>query len=119
MTLAHIALAALLLWLGPQPAQAAAAERGLYQAKEQGLIGERADGLVGIVSAPGSTALNTLAKTINQSRLERYRQIASKRGLPLDAVQKLAGENLIDKTPPGQFVLREDGKWTQKEAHGP
>ncbi len=99
---------------GSTPTQAIASQIDLYQAKQQGIIGERPDGLVGIVNAPGDTEEQALVSTVNEGRLESYREIAQKRSLAITEVQKLAGKTLISKTPEGQYVMTPDGAWIQK-----
>jgi len=113
MTLVHLALAALLMF-GPQPMEAVAAQLDLYHAKQQGLIGEMPTGTVGIIELPGSPELQNLVNLVNEGRLQSYREIAGNRGIPLADVQKLAGMNLIEKTPVGQFVMSPSGEWIKK-----
>jgi hypothetical protein len=113
MTLVHLALAALLMF-GPQPMEAVAAQLDLYHAKQQGLVGEMPSGTVGIIETPGTPELQNLVKLVNEGRLQSYKEIADKRGIPLAEVQKLAGMNLIEKTPPGQFVMSSNGEWVKK-----
>ncbi len=115
MTLVHLALAALLMF-GPQPMEAVAAQLDLYYAKQQGLVGETPTGSVSIVQPPGTPELQTLVSLVNAGRIQSYKQIAEKRGIPLAEVQKLAGMNLIEKTPPGQYILTAEGEWIKKAA---
>lgn len=84
----------------------------LAAAKQAGAIGERPDGLVGIVDgAPAGTA--DLVERVNAERMARYRQIAQKNGTSVEAVQAVAGRELIGRTPAGQFVFS-GGGWTRK-----
>ncbi len=115
MVLVHLALAAMLMF-GSQPMEAVAAQLDLYSAKQQGLIGETPTGTVGIVNPPGPPDLQNLVETVNGGRMQSYRQIAEKRSIPLAEVQKLAGVNLIEKTPPGQYVQTSEGKWILKKS---
>ena len=87
----------------------------LDDAKAAGKLGEGPDGFLHVVSAsnPGA-ADEALAKSINAKRKEKYQSIASKQGVPLDAVAAQAGKKLIDRTPKGQFVLDAAGKWIKK-----
>ena len=43
----------------------------------------------------------------------RYREIAGSNGTSLDQVQALAGKQLIERTPAGQYVLS-GGRWVRK-----
>ena len=91
-----------------------AADTANFVAKQQGLVGEKPDGLVGIVKSPATPELQEMVRVVNEGRLLSYKQIADKRDIPLKEVQKLAGANLIEKTPPGQFILTPEGEWLKK-----
>ncbi len=79
----------------------------LQQAKEKGLVGEQPNGYLGIVSdSPGVSAL---VADINQKRLEAYKDIATRNGTSVEAVEALAGQKAIEKTPSGQFVKTANG----------
>lgn len=85
----------------------------LEQAKAEGTLGERADGLLGTVSEQMPPAAVALMRDINAQRLDKYREIAQQNGTSVQAVQKIAGQKLIDKTPPGQWVNPGSG-WVRK-----
>jgi uncharacterized protein YdbL (DUF1318 family) len=86
------------------------AQDALATAKASGQIGEKPDGLVGAI-APQAQAL---AEQINAQRKARYAQIAKSNGTSIDKVQALAGQQLIERTPPGQFVMNAAGQWMRK-----
>lgn len=91
----------------------ALAQDALAAAKAAGQIGERPDGLVGV--PPGApAAAEALAAEVNGQRLARYRDIAKANGTALDKVQAVAGQQLIDRTPAGQFVMTPAGQWQRK-----
>lgn len=84
----------------------------LQTAKAQGMVGEQADGYLGIVrSAPGVQAL---VNDINSRRRAHYEQIAKKNGTSVQVVEALAGKKAIDMTPRGQFVRDQSGNWIRK-----
>jgi uncharacterized protein YdbL (DUF1318 family) len=85
----------------------------LDAAKQQGLVGERPDGLVGAVSA-ASPDVSALVDSTNAGRMAKYNAIAAKNGSPVDQVQALAGKSLIEKTPSGQYIMNAAGSWQQK-----
>lgn len=88
------------------------AQDPLAGAKQAGQVGERPDGLVGTV--PGApAAVQALVDQVNAQRLERYRGIAASNGTSVDKVQAVAGQQLIDRTPAGQYVLS-GGRWVKK-----
>lgn len=89
------------------------AQDALSAAKTAGQIGERPDGLVGALpDAPA--AARALASDINAQRLARYQEIARGNGTALDKVQAVAGEQLVERTPAGQFVMTPAGQWRRK-----
>jgi uncharacterized protein len=89
---------------------AAALELG--EAKAKGLVGEQADGYLGVVSGDGEAS--ALAQQVNAKRRAEYGEIAQKRGTSVDDVAKLAGAKLVERTPGGQFVRGSDGRWVKK-----
>lgn len=90
----------------------AVAQDPLAGAKQAGHVGERPDGLVGAV--PGAPSqVRALVDQVNAQRLQRYRDIARSRGTSLDSVQAVAGQQLIERTPSGQYVFA-GGRWVRK-----
>ena len=94
------------------PTVAWAAE-GLQDAKQQGLIGERADGFLGLVADSAPADVVELVKTVNAKRRSEYQRIASSNELTLEQVQALAGKKAIERTSPGGWIM-ENGGWRQK-----
>ncbi|PWC50332.1 YdbL family protein [Azospirillum sp. TSA6c] len=93
--------------------QLALAQDALAAAKATGQLGERPDGMVGVV--PGAPAsAQALAQQVNAQRLARYQEIAKGNGTALDKVQAVAGQQLIERTPAGQFVMTAAGEWQRK-----
>lgn len=86
----------------------------LGDAKQRGLVGERANGYIAAVSGNPDPAVSSLVNKINQARKEEYQRIAQKNGSPLSVVEKIAAKKAIEKTPAGQFVQRENGTWVKK-----
>ncbi len=101
-------LAAATLILLPQFAFALS----LDEAKAKGLVGERQDGYLGVVSA-GAEA-TTLVKSINNQRRAEYDRIAGQNGTPRTAIEKLAAEKAYANTPGGQYVQGSNGSWVKK-----
>ena len=83
----------------------------LQEAKAAGYLGEQTNGYVGVVSA--NTEASQIADSINAQRKAEYESIASKNGTTLDAVEALAGQTAINKTPGGQYVNTGSG-WQKK-----
>ena len=85
----------------------------LEQSKRDGLIGERADGYLGLVveSAPADVA--ALVKDINGKRREDYQRIAGENNLTMEQVQALAGKKTVERTRSGDWILL-NGGWQKK-----
>jgi uncharacterized protein YdbL (DUF1318 family) len=83
----------------------------LQEAKAAGLLGEQTDGYVGIVST--NAEANQIATSINAQRRAQYESIANRNGTSLDAVEALAGQTAINKTPGGQYI-NTGGGWQKK-----
>lgn len=92
----------------------AAAQDGLEAAKAAGLVGERPDGLVGVVPATVPAEIQALVERINAQRRDRYQDVARSNGTSVAAVQAVAGRQLIDRTPAGQYVMNSSGSWVRK-----
>ncbi len=93
----------------------AALADGLDDAKVAGLVGEKPDGYLGVVSASAGADIQRLVQDINLRRRDSYRAIAeSTPGTTLADVEVLAGAKLISKTPSGQYVQNAAGAWVRK-----
>jgi uncharacterized protein YdbL (DUF1318 family) len=84
----------------------------LQTAKAQGLVGETPSGyLAQVQSGNGETA--QLVHSINAQRKQEYEKIAQRNKTSLQAVEQLAGQQAMDKTPGGQYILV-NGTWIKK-----
>lgn len=82
----------------------------LDTARNQGLVGERADGLIGAVAKSGEA--DALVKSVNAERMKSYQEIAAKEGTRLDAVQAIAGEKQVQKAHQnGWYYMDASGSW--------
>jgi uncharacterized protein YdbL (DUF1318 family) len=86
----------------------------LSDAKTAGLVGERPDGYIGAVGPDPTPETQQLVANINTKRKLEYSRIAKESGTTVEAVAALAGAKLIERTPPGQYVLGVDVRWTKK-----
>lgn len=84
----------------------------LQDAKTQGLVGEQANGYLGIVKS--SPDANALAKQVNSKRKAHYQKIAKKNGISVNEVAKLAAEKAMKATKKGQYIQSKNGKWIKK-----
>lgn len=86
----------------------------LDEARAQGLVGERPDGLVGAVSTNASSEVRTLVSQINAARLDSYRALARQDGAPLQAVQAIAGEKLLQIARQNRwYTMNASGGWSR------
>lgn len=112
MTRRSLIALVLTLWFGT--ALPAAAQDPLAAAKLAGQVGERPDGLAGLVAGSAPADVKALVDRVNAQRLQRYRQVADTNGTSVDKVQAVAGAQLVQRTPPGQFVMNAAGRWVKK-----
>jgi uncharacterized protein YdbL (DUF1318 family) len=92
----------------------AAAALDVDAAKAKGLVGEKADGFLGIVAPNPAPEVKALAESVNSKRRAKYEQIARKNGTAVDAVAALAGKKLVERAPAGQWVTDASGSWYRK-----
>ena len=85
----------------------------LGQAKQDGYIGERADGYLGLVDQSAPADVIALVKDINAKRMDEYQRIAKENGISYEQVQALAGKKAIQRTAPGHSKLKKGG-WQRK-----
>ncbi|MEJ2308326.1 MAG: YdbL family protein [Gammaproteobacteria bacterium] len=83
----------------------------LDTAKARGLVGESSNGYIGAVQS--NAEVNALVRSINSQRKSHYQEISRKNGTSLSAVEKLAGDKLIRRASPGEYVNRGSG-WVKK-----
>lgn len=99
-----------LLLLGTALALAGA----LDQPKADGLIGEQANGYLGLVVADAPADVRALVREVNAKRKARYEEIARKEGIPLSEVEKIGGAKAIERTLPGNYIRDASGQWRRK-----
>jgi uncharacterized protein len=85
----------------------------LDEAKRTGLVGETAEGYLGVVNPAAPGEVRALVDDINARRRAEYQRIARDNGISLEQVELLAAGKAIDRTPKGGWV-RIDGTWRLK-----
>lgn len=85
----------------------------LDEAKRTGLVGETAEGYVGLVNPAAPAEVRALVDDVNARRRTEYQRIARDNGIELEQVEALAARKAIEKTAPGAWV-RIDGTWRPK-----
>lgn len=83
----------------------------LSEVKAQGLVGEKPDGYLGVVS--NSANATEIVNLINEARLTEYQRLAKENNISVADVQAMAGQKAIEKTPSGQYV-QVNTKWVKK-----
>lgn len=102
-------LALILLALGMN-VQAAALT--LNDARAQGRVGETLSGYLAPIQQDTETL--ALVNRINAARTENYQKLADSNNLPVDEVAKMAGQKLVARAQPGEYVKGINGKWLKK-----
>lgn len=102
-------LALILLALGMN-VQAAALT--LNDARAQGRVGETLSGYLAPIQQDAETL--ALVNRINAARTENYQKLADSNNLQVDEVAKMAGQKLVARAQPGEYVKGINGKWLKK-----
>ncbi len=88
---------------------------GLDNAKQQGLVGEKDNGYLGVVIVQSNTQkeMQTLLDEISNKRKSVYAKLAAKNGITLQQVEKVAAVKAYEITSPGHYLWK-NGQWTKK-----
>ena len=86
----------------------------LDSARAAGLVGERPDGLVAPVSPSVPADVQSLVQSVNAQRMEKYQQIATQKGVPVEQIGAITAEKIIAKLKPGWYYMDQSGNWVQK-----
>ncbi|EIQ75796.1 YdbL family probable chaperone protein [Citrobacter pasteurii] len=85
----------------------------LSEARTQGRVGETLNGYLVALKTDAET--QTLVSEINKARNASYQQLAESNNIPADEVAKMAGQKLVARAKPGEYVQGINGKWLRKE----
>ncbi|HDX4048206.1 TPA: YdbL family protein [Enterobacter soli] len=102
-------LALILLALGMN---VQAATLTLNAARAEGRVGETLSGYIAPLRQDAETL--ALVNQINAARSESYQKLADSNNLPVDEVAKMAGQKLVARAQPGEYVKGINGKWLKK-----
>ncbi len=106
----HVLLALLISMMTVSVAVASA----LTQPKADGLIGEQANGYVGLVRQDISADTKKLVNEVNANRKAGYQKIAAQQGTSLAEVERVGGNKAIEKTLKGNYIRDASGAWRKK-----
>ena len=112
MTRPMVMAAALFASFGAGPA-ATAQTPALDAARSGGLIGERFDGYIGVVSAL-PPAVRGQVSSVNIQRRSLYSRLAASRGVTPQDVGVTAGCQLLGRVAVGQAYMLQDGLWRRR-----
>lgn len=112
----HIfAATALAVGFAMSAAPASAASAIVENAKDNCIVGEQADGYLGVVSgADASEALHREIRDINQQRKAVYADIAKRNGVTIEVAAALTAEKLMNQATSGQCVRDQSGTWLKR-----
>ncbi|EDU0478172.1 YdbL family protein [Salmonella enterica] len=84
----------------------------LDEARTQGRVGETLNSY--LVALKNDAETQKLVLDINHARRASYQQLADSNHLPVDEVAKMAGQKLVERARPGEYVQGINGKWMRK-----
>lgn len=84
----------------------------LDEARSQGRVGETLNGYIAPLREDKETL--ALVERINKARTESYQQLADRNNIPVDDVANMAGQKLVARAKPGEYVRGINGKWLRK-----
>ncbi|AUX72781.1 YdbL family protein [Erwinia pyrifoliae] len=85
----------------------------LDEARQQGRVGETLNGYIAPIQQDGETL--QLVRQINAGRLQQYQQLAQQNNLTTREVANIAGQKLVDRAKPGEYVRGINGLWLKKQ----
>ncbi|EFO2098252.1 DUF1318 domain-containing protein [Escherichia coli] len=84
----------------------------LNEARSQGRVGETLNGYLVALETDAET--QALVRDINEARNRSYQQLAKQNNVSTDEIAKLAGQKLVARAKPGEYVQGINGKWLRK-----
>jgi uncharacterized protein YdbL (DUF1318 family) len=86
----------------------------LTKPKADGLIGEQANGYIGLVTDDVPADIRRLVDEVNARRKAGYQRIADREGTALSEVEKVGGKTAFEKTLKGNYFRDASGTWRKK-----
>lgn len=84
----------------------------LNEARSQGRVGETLNGYLVALETDAET--QALVRDINEARNRSYQQLAKQNNVSTDEIAKLAGQKLVARAKPGEYVQGINGIWLRK-----
>ena len=117
-TLAPIIAAAALAMAATVPAAAQERDPAYQSARENGRVGEKMDGYLGVVSG-ADPALRAMVDDLNIRRRAVFAQRARAENATLEEYAFTAGCIAIARTAPGEMYQAPDGSWRERTSAAP
>jgi uncharacterized protein YdbL (DUF1318 family) len=96
-------------------AQTAEAKARVDAAKAAGVVGEQADGYLGLVTGAADPAVKAAVAEINAGRAQVYREAAARNNVSPEAAGAAAFETVVKgKLKPGEYYRPAGGGWVKK-----
>lgn len=92
----------------------AVAASSLAKPKADGLIGEQANGYIGLVKQNVPADIKKRVNEANANRKAGYQRISAKQGTSLKDVERVGGQTAIEKTLRGNYIRDASGVWRKK-----
>lgn len=87
----------------------------LEDAKANCVIGEQADGYLGIVDAARADAdMRREVREVNQQRKQAYESLAATNGVTTEVAAQVTAERILNAAPSGQCIRDQNGQWMRK-----
>ncbi len=100
------------LFARPAVAQSAGAKGEVDRAKAQGIVGEQADGFLGLVSGGDPSVRGAMAE-INAGRAQAYRDAAARSGVSPETAGQATARQLEGRLGPGEYFRAAGGQWVR------
>ncbi len=84
----------------------------LDEARQQGRVGETLNGYIAPRQLDAET--QALVKQINEGRSRQYQLLAEQNNLTAGEVARIAGQKLVERAKPGEYVRGINGQWLKK-----
>ncbi len=94
--------------------QAHAADPVIERAIAEGVVGERADGFLGLVKGSASAEVQRKVNEVNVKRRALYERLSRESGTTVEQVAGVTGEKQIAKTAAGSYYMNNEGRWVRK-----
>ena len=112
----RLAIVSALLALGAasfSPA-AHAADPVIERAIASGVVGERADGFLGLVNGTANADVQRKVSEVNVKRRTLYERLSRETGTTVEQVGIITGEKQIAKAAAGTYYMNASGQWVKK-----